>query len=167
MLGEITNSDELQFLNELFKLAGESTVLLEEPTFTPEYKSNADASFTEQNKELLGPEYEEKEYAAIQKLMAEHQGFIRDAFHRKDIGDIALMWGNKKKGLCHIIKRRKEPHQPLGKLLQSMADVVNNGQLERGKRNAFKITFKHKSVIIYPKLDNDDLQFILTAYYEH
>lgn len=136
-------------------------------TFTPEYKNNADASFSEQNKELLGPEFTEQGDAAIQKLMTKHQGFIRNAFHRKDVGDIALIWGDDRKGLCHIIKRRKETHQPLGKLLQSLNDVINNGTLERGNNNEFIIRYKDKAVITMAHLYKDALQFIVTAFYEH
>ena len=135
--------------------------------FENDYVSNKNATFSEKNKELLGTEYYEQGSDAITRLMAEKGGFIRDAFHRNDIGDIALIWGDDNKGLCHIIKRRKQTKQPLGKLLHSMDEVIKNGKLTRGNNNEFLISYKGKVVVTMAHLFNNLLQFIVTAFYDN
>jgi hypothetical protein len=57
--------------------------------------------------EFLGEEFEGfKGQEAINKLLQEKRRQIPAAFHRDDIEDIALVWGNDDVGLAHIIKRR-------------------------------------------------------------
>jgi len=56
--------------------------------------------------------------------MQERQGYVKGVFTRKDIGDIDLVWGDNSKGLCHIVKRRKETGQPLEKLLEGLTDTI-------------------------------------------
>lgn len=98
--------------------------------------------------------------------MNEKQGFVRDAFYRKDIGNIALIWGNDNMGLQHIIKRRKATNQPLGKLLSSLTEVIENGYLSQDSNGDFVIRSKGKRVIVEPKLYDKKIQFLMTAYYE-
>lgn len=43
---------------------------------------------------------------AINKLKNERRGYIPSAFHRDDIGNIDLIYGNDCIGLKHIIKER-------------------------------------------------------------
>ncbi|QQW90120.1 DUF3519 domain-containing protein [Helicobacter pylori] len=45
---------------------------------------------------------------AINKLLETNQGFVAGAFHKKGLGDIDLVWGNKDYGLEHILKRREK-----------------------------------------------------------
>ncbi len=117
--------------------------------------------------DVLGEEFfNVKGQEAVNKIMAERCGFVRDAFHRKDIGDIALLWGNENIGLHHIIKRRIETKQPLGKLLRSLTEVIEQGQLEQDENNDFVIRYKGKKAIIEPKLFDHKIQFLMTAYYE-
>lgn len=116
---------------------------------------------------FLGKEYTDvKGQAAIDLLMKEKQGFVREAFMRKDIGAIALIWGNDEMGLQHIIKRRKETKQPLGKLLSSLTEVIEQGEIIREDNGDFVIRYKGKKAIIEPQLFNNKIQFLMTAYYE-
>lgn len=118
-------------------------------------------------KEILGKEFTGvKGQQAIDLLMKEKQGFVRDAFTRKDIGDIALIWGNDSMGLQHIIKRRKKTNQPLGKLLLSLTEVIEKGELSQDSNGDFVIRNKGKRVVVEPKLYNKKIQFLMTAYYE-
>lgn len=95
--------------------------------------------------QTLGKEYKYvKGQDAINLLMKEKQGWVRDAFTRKDIGDIALIWGNDGMGLQHIIKRRKETNQPLGKLLSSLVDVIEKGEFEEQLNYRYSLSYKGK-----------------------
>ena len=116
---------------------------------------------------ILGQEYTGvKGQEAIDILMKERHGFVRNAFMRKDIGGISLIWGNDKMGLQHIIKRRKDMNQPLGKLLSSLTEVIEKGKLSYADKGRFQIDYKGKKAIIEVNLNGDDLQFLFTAYYE-
>lgn len=118
--------------------------------------------------EFLGKEFTGvKGQEAVDLLMKEKQGHVKGAFTRKDIGDIDLVWGNESKGLAHIIKRRKETKQPLGKLLSSLTDVVEKGDLSFAKKGRFEINFKGKKAIVEPKLLGENIQFLFTAYYDN
>ena len=107
-----------------------------------------------------------KGQAAIDKLMIEKQGYVKGAFYRRDIGDIDLVWGDDSKGLCHILCRRKETRQPLRKLLCSLTELIEKGELSRAKKGRLAIAYRGKVAIIEPQLYGDDIQFLFTAYYE-
>lgn len=108
-----------------------------------------------------------KGQAAIDKLMQEKHGHVKGAFTRKDIGDIDLVWGDESKGLSHIIKRRKESKQPVGKLLSSLTEVIEKGELSLAKQARFEINYKGKKAIVEPKLYGGNIQFLFTAYYDN
>ena len=58
---------------------------------------------------LLGEEFKGvKGQAAVDKLLKEKRGHVKGAFHRNDIGDIDLLWGNASTGLEHILERRNQ-----------------------------------------------------------
>lgn len=117
--------------------------------------------------DFLGKEFTGiKGQAAVDKLMQEKQGHVKGAFTRKDIGDIDLIWGNEGMGLAHIVKRRKETNQPLGKLLSSLTDVIEKGELTIQDNQRFALRYKGKTAIIEPKIKNNKLTFLFTAYYE-
>jgi hypothetical protein len=61
---------------------------------------------TEQEfQKFLGVEFKGyKGQNAVNKLQQEKRGYIVKAFYRNDIGDIALIWGDDKAGLAHILK---------------------------------------------------------------
>lgn len=117
--------------------------------------------------DFYGEEFKDvKGKDAIDKLMTEKRGHVKAAFTRSDIGDIDLIWGNDGMGLAHIIKRRKETKQPLGKLLSSLTEVIENGELNQDPDGRFVIRYKQKRAIIEPKLKNGEIKFLFTAYYE-
>ncbi len=121
----------------------------------------------EELKSFLGEEFiGYKGRDAIDKLMEERRGYIKDAFFRKEIGNIALVWGDDKKGLQHIIKRRKELKQPLGKLFDSLVEVIENGEIST-EDNKLKIYYKRKNAIIGFSYDGHKLTFLVSAYYDY
>ena len=115
---------------------------------------------------FLGEEFTGvKGQAAVDKLMKEKKGYVKDAFTRKDIGDIALVWGNDDMGLQHIIKRRKEEFENLGKLLKSLTDVIEKGSLSYLSKGKLGIEYKGKRAVIEPHAHGEEFQFLLTAYH--
>lgn len=126
-----------------------------------------DVSSSEQRLyDFLGKEFTGvKGQAAVDKLMQEKQGHVKGAFTRKDIGDIDLIWGDESMGLAHIIKRRKEMGQNLGKLLNSLSDIIEKGKLKDTSSGRFMIEYKGKKAVIEPRLYNKKVNFVLTAYY--
>ncbi len=130
-------------------------------------ETGGDSVGGQRKEDFLGKEYKGvKGKDAIDKLMQEKQGFVRDAFSRKDIGNIALIWGNNGMGLAHIIKRRKETKQPLGKLLSSLTEVIENGELKQDTDGRFVIRLKQKRAVIEPRFYEGKVKFLFTAYYE-
>ena len=126
---------------------------------------------------------------AIQKLISEakahkesgakgeYKGQVAGAFHRKELGDIDLVWGevtdfekHKGYGLAHIIDKRKaefmqqglsekEADKAIKKLLDTIPHILDKGQIY--KQNADKIeiiTDKHTLVIGL----RNDRKFIIT-----
>lgn len=57
---------------------------------------------------------------AINKLKNERRGYIPSAFHRDDIGNIDLIYGNDCIGLKHIIKERIGRGEYRGVLTQNI-----------------------------------------------
>ena len=116
--------------------------------------------------DLLGVEFKGyKGQDAVNKLLEEKQGHIKGAFHRDDIGDIDLLWGDDTFGLQHIIKRRQEQGIDLSNFLFNIAEVVEKGYFR--KKNAmgrFEFFHNGKIAVISPELRNKEIVFLLTAY---
>lgn len=61
--------------------------------------------------EIYGPEIGDKNMKgrrAVFYMLEQRRGHIKGAFHRADLGDIDLVWGDSEIGLHHIIARRSE-----------------------------------------------------------
>ncbi|KAA8711154.1 PBECR2 nuclease fold domain-containing protein [Helicobacter canis] len=69
--------------------------------------------------------YKVKNKGAIETLLVAKMGHIQGAFHRKELGDIDLVWGDSSKGLEHIIERR-------------MQDFINQGMSREQAERAVK-----------------------------
>lgn len=120
---------------------------------------------------LLGEEFKGvKGQAAVDKLLKEKRGHVKGAFHRDDIGDIDLFWGNEAAGLQHIIKQRmKEKPEHVSEIISQLADTVNNGNFD--KRNQYgnfefelargDIKFR---VVIAPEYHGNKITYVLTAF---
>lgn len=117
-------------------------------------------------KALLGKEYTGyKGQAAMDKLLEEKQGHIKAAFHRDDIGDIDLIWGNEDLGLQHIINRRNEQGINTDEFLRGLTDTIENGQFKKyTKRNDIEIKLKRQIAVIALTYHKNRLTYLLTAY---
>lgn len=127
--------------------------------------------------DFLGQEYKNVKGAdAIDKLRKEQNGHVKAAFHRKEIGDIDLVWGNEKGGLCHIIKQRRLQNIDIDDFLKELPRIINKGEIsfntERGRfeiKTAPKISNKGKKesgrvAVISPTYKGKKLTWLLTAF---
>lgn len=114
---------------------------------------------------LLGKEYKGyKGQEAIHKLLFEKQGHIKAAFHRNDIGDIDLIWGDDTCGLQHIIKRRSEQGTNIDDFFSNISEVITKGAISNGRVGRFEIFYEKKVAVIAPEIRSNKLCFLLTAY---
>jgi hypothetical protein len=117
-------------------------------------------------KEILGTEFKNIEgRSAINKIMQEKEGYVEKAFHRNDIGDIALFWGDNGRGLCHIVERRRVTKQNLDKLLRNITEVINTGEGEYNEAlDRVEITKGDYRVIVDFSDEIKSGKFVLTAF---
>lgn len=126
--------------------------------------------FSSRVRKVLGKEFiGYKGKSAIDKLLKEKRGYIKGAFKNPTLGDIALVYGNEKLGLRHIILHRKDQgfsDKKIRTLLYGLDDVISTGKIKRssGGRQTYKIYKDGKVAIIGPNLWGNKLTFILTAY---
>ena len=96
--------------------------------------------------------------SAIAKLLNEKQGQVSGAFHRKELGDIDLFWGDSSKGLAHILERRKQDFIEKGfseaqaeqkalEFVKSLPDIIENGVVEKRINRAFIDTQDKRALI--------------------
>lgn len=103
-----------------------------------------------------------KEAAAF--LFKSKDGEARGVFHREEIGDIGLVWGNEKTGLNHIINKhviQNSDYNSVGELISVMENVVTNGDIILQKGGNWRIEHAGHRVVI---ARNDDGNFVITAY---
>lgn len=118
-------------------------------------------------KELCGPTYTGVSgQAAIDKLMFEKKGWVPNAFYRKDIGNIALMYGDHRMGLVHLIEHRQKEKQPVRKMLLAIPEIIQKGKKTINERGRIELEYKDKVVIIDPKKVNKNVMFVFTGYYK-
>jgi hypothetical protein len=118
--------------------------------------------------EFLGQEYVGfKGQEAINKLLEEKQGYVPNAFYRENIGYIALIWGDEKLGLNHIIKRRMDEDLDIQDFLLDLVDIIENGEIEIGGRGDILIRKNNKRIVISTTRNKFKIKFLLTAFVEY
>ena len=117
---------------------------------------------------LLGEEFVGyKGQAAVEKLLRERRGHVKGAFHRDDIGDIDLFWGDEAGniGLGHILKRRNEQGMDEHEFIKDLAQVVEQGNLVKINNDGnYEYILGRKMVIIAPAYHGNKLNWVVTFY---
>ena len=123
-------------------------------------KFNADIS------KILGTEYKNvKGQDAVNLLMKKKEGWVPDAFTRKDIGNIALIWGNEGMGLCHIIERRRSQGINIDDFLSNITEVIEKGDfIKTNEKGRYEIQLERKVAVIEPEIKNGKMTFLITAF---
>lgn len=123
---------------------------------------------TESAKDLMGKEYKGfTGQKAINKLLQEKNGHIKNAFTREDIGGVSLLWGDDKAGLKHIITQRTKQgftQEKLDKFFSELGNVIETGTLSKNDRGTFELAKEGKVAVISPELHGNSFTFLLTAF---
>lgn len=116
--------------------------------------------------ELLGEEFKGvKGQQAVDKLMQEKRGHVKGAFHREDIGDIDLIWGDDTCGLQHILLHREKQGIDAQEFVQDLAEVVEKGNyIKRNDKGNFEFQHDRKVAVVSPELRGNKLTFLVTAF---
>ena len=103
---------------------------------------------------------------AIDKLLNEKQGHVKDAFHREDIGSIDLFWGDGTAGLSHIVNQRRKDKMNIQQLLKELPSVIDRGSLGANANSPDRenIFLKDTVVVITHELRGDAVTAVLTAF---
>lgn len=99
---------------------------------------------------------------AFNFLMKHKSGDLLGVFHRDDVGDIDLVWGDRTKnqGIDHIIDKHIERHNDFSSIDDAMAvidDVINNGTINDKKSKWDKVVIEKDgySVVIRKNIRDD------------
>ena len=108
-------------------------------------------------------EYYHDGKGALQKLLIEKQGQVAGAFHRKDLGDIDLVWETDKikhkgYGLAHIIDKHPELD------LKSISDIIDKGKLNNQNNIRYTIEYKNYIIGLSSEYKGNKRTFIITAF---
>ena len=79
---------------------------------------------------------------AFDFLMKHKGGDLLGVFHRKDVGDIDLVWGNHGGGLAHIIRRHiieQNDFKNVDEIQKVIEDVIRNGLIVRENKGSVEI----------------------------
>ena len=119
------------------------------------------------------PQFKGKPKQAIEHLLKVRRGYVPGAFHRDDIGDIDLVWGNKHYGLKHIEKQRNKKGQDFNKLMEEITDVIEHGKMidDEWNENMKVIVDETKKILIKltwddEKVENKNRNWLFNGYFK-
>lgn len=106
--------------------------------------------------------------SAMKKLLELQRGHIKSAFHRDDIGDIDLVWGDTRAGLCHSIYERLNKNQDVQPVLNGIANTIANGVRDRSLEDNqnYVLVYGTMRVVISKSFKNDDKVRLMISAYE-
>ena len=120
------------------------------------------------------PQFKGKPKQAIEHLLKVRRGYVPGAFHRDDIGDIDLVWGNKHYGLKHIEKQRNKKGQDFNKLMEEITDVIEHGKMidDEWNENMKVIVDETKKILIKltwddEKVENKNRNWLFNGYFKY
>ena len=116
---------------------------------------------------LMGKEFTGvKGQAAIDKLLEEKQGHVKAAFHRKDIGDITVFYGDNTAGLSHIVSQRRMQGLDAKKFASELGQTIERGKLGENANSTSRenVYYKNNVVVITYELRGKETIAVLTAF---
>ena len=104
--------------------------------------------------------------SAVMYMLQERRGHIPAAFHRDDIGDIDLVWGDTVAGLCHIFEQRQRKKQNVGSVIYGLSTTLANGRIEeeRNRFNSVCVRYGKMRVSVALGFKGSQRQAVITAY---
>ena len=90
---------------------------------------------------------------AFNFLMRHKSGDLLGVFHRDDVGDIDLVWGDRKtnQGLDHIIDKHIEQHHDFTSVedaMEKINDIINNGTINEKKSKWDKVVIEKDGMAV-------------------
>lgn len=120
--------------------------------------------------EFFGEEFKGVKGAnAIDKLLQEKRGHVKNAFERPEIGGIDLVWGDENGGLLHTIMRRdKMLVRGTGTvsgldMVKKIPDIIEKGEFNIDDRDRPGFNYDGCRVAIRPTYDGQKLNWIVSA----
>ena len=96
-------------------------------------------------------QFKGKAKEAVNFLMRHKSGKLLGVFHRNDIGEISLVWGDEKGGLAHIISKHiveQNDFNNIDEVINTMQQVINNGTITRENKDKVVIDYNDYRVAI-------------------
>jgi hypothetical protein len=96
-------------------------------------------------------QFKGKAKEAVNFLMRHKSGKLLGVFHRNDIGEISLVWGDEKGGLAHIISKHiveQNDFNNIDEVINTMQQVINNGTITRENKDKVVIDYNDYHVAI-------------------
>lgn len=105
---------------------------------------------------------------AMKRMVELQRGHIKAAFHREDIGDIDLVWGDTRAGLCHTIYERLNKNQDVQPVLNGIANTIANGVRNKKLEDSQNYVLEHGTmgVVISKSFKNDGKVRLMISAYE-
>ena len=96
-------------------------------------------------------QFKGKAKEAVNFLIRHKSGKLLGVFHRNDIGEISLVWGDEKGGLAHIISKHiveQNDFNNIDEVINTMQQVINNGTITRENKDKVVIDYNDYRVAI-------------------
>ncbi len=120
--------------------------------------------------EFFGEEFKGfKGKDAIEKLLKEKRGHIKNAFERPEIGGIDLVWGDESGGLGHTIMRRDDQLQAgTGRtsgidIARKIPEIIEKGKFSLGAGDRPNFTYNDYLVVVRPAFDGEKVNWVVTT----
>ena len=86
-------------------------------------------------------QFKGKVLQAVKFLVNHESGDLLGVFHRNNVGDIDMVWGDEGGGLCHILNKHiNDKDFPTVKdLVSRIEDIINKGEVDERHSNADKL----------------------------
>ena len=166
--GKFTDgSSDYKYPQYLARMNGHEGRKEEEPQ---KEKMTASQNRNKTKDEFFGEEFKDvKGSDAIEKLLKEKRGHVKNAFVRPEIGGIDLLWGDEKGGLLHtIVQRDKKLESGKGSIsgldmVRKIPEIIDKGILDNDEKGRINIDYGKFRVGILPTIYDEKLNWIVTA----
>ena len=118
-------------------------------------------------------QFKGKVLQAVKFLVNHESGDLLGVFHRNDVGDIDMVWGDEGGGLCHILNKHiNDKDFPTVKdLVSRIEDIINKGEVDERHSNADKLVLVKDGYLVTIRrnvrekgIKIADKNWVLTAY---
>ena len=118
-------------------------------------------------------QFKGKVLQAVKFLVNHESGDLLGVFHRNDVGDIDMVWGDEGGGLCHILNKHiNDKDFPTVKdLVSRIEDIIHKGEVDERHSNADKLVLVKDGYLVTIRrnvrekgIKIADKNWVLTAY---